>query len=142
MSDNSEKRFKAVTEKVVDDSLDTFTKHLRDHVLFFPVKIKEYHDDCNLCQNEMRRIVKRSDKDTSGVALKGRPSAIISLSTVLCFVGMHEECCKNYVLDSEQIRLQCLCHCHDKENEGKRSTAKNAGTKQAARPRRTTLNRP
>jgi len=102
--------------------LHRYIEHMKDHIVDVPVKIKKFDNKCERCQAELRRIKKRSDHDRIGV-LKGQPEAILSFSTILCFLGMHKECCRDYVLEAEQIEVKCRCSCHDesKVRSGRKS---------------------
>lgn len=92
--------------------LHRYLEHMKNHIVDIPVKIKHFDDKCERCQAELRRIKKKSDPDRYA-ELKGQPQAVLSHSTILCFLGMHKECCRDYVLEGEQIQVKCRCACHD-----------------------------
>ena len=96
--------------------LARYTTHIREHVVEFAIKIKHFDKDCEACQAEFRRISKKSEKHSSA-KLEGEPHAIVSFLTILCFLGMHDECNRNYVLENEKVKLECLCSCHTKPRE-------------------------
>ena len=103
-----------------------FVKHYLEHAVYLPVKIKEFHDDCEMCRSKLRNTAKKSDKNP-GASLRGDPDSTISYSTILCFLGKHDECCRDYVLEIEQIEIRCLCKCHENTLPSERKRGKAAG---------------
>jgi hypothetical protein len=113
----SEDSFDQTMQKL--DKLRKYLQHNYDHVVLLPVKIKHYDDSCETCQAESRRINKRSENAPPGRP-NGEPFAIASVTTVLCYRGIHDECLKNYIMEKEQIEVQCICKCHSKKSKRKR----------------------
>src|SRR5437773_6881075 len=90
-----------------------FLSHHCDHVVGLPAKIVKFDAECEACQSELRRIAKSSDKAPPG-HLKGDALATVIHTTILCFLGKHDECLKNYVIESESIAVRCICSCHNR----------------------------
>lgn len=95
--------------------------HYIEHVVDVQAKIKKFDKDCEMCEIELRRIAKKSDEEPEG-KLIGEPQSIISHTTILCFLGEHNECCRYYVIEKEQIKIECLCNCHTNYRKSKRQT--------------------
>ncbi|MEW6604603.1 MAG: hypothetical protein AB1351_07930 [Thermoproteota archaeon] len=113
------------TLKTLQD-IKNLLHHGNRHVLEVAVKIKEFHDDCEVCRAELNRFVKLSD-EKQPVELKGKASAHITMTTPLCFQGMHKECAKDYVMSNELIAIICNCTCHEATKNAKKKKERHRG---------------
>lgn len=94
------------------DEVRQYLDHELEHVLIFPVMIKRFDRDCKICQILFDRIEKKSSQKHATASLEGKPIAIIQYTTILCAIGMHDECGKDYVMTNSKIESSCLCECH------------------------------
>ena len=100
------------SKKILDD-VHSLLHHCNNHVYKLSVKTVQFEQTCEWCQLELKRMMKKSDNPVP-VALDGKPVAAVSMTTVLCALGMHQECGRDYVLTQQFITIHCLCQCHNK----------------------------
>jgi hypothetical protein len=103
-------------------------KHDKEHVTLAPVRTKLYDPHCEGCKRELSRIHKLSD-NLPAVNLGEKAHVTISFVTLLCHLQMHNECAKDYVMQTDLIELHCSCPCHEKEKRRMKKQA-NASTKE------------
>ena len=100
------------SKKILDD-VHGLLRHCNRHVYMLSLKTVQFEQTCEWCQQELKRMAKQSDNPVP-VALERKPLASVSMTTVLCALGMHQECGKDYVLTQEFITIHCMCECHNK----------------------------
>lgn len=100
------------------DKIGRFLEHYAKHTVNIQAKIKAFDKDCEMCQGELKRIARKSDNDPPSL-WKGTPDAKVAHTTILCFLGEHNECCKYYIMEDEKIQVECLCECHLSKTKAK-----------------------
>jgi hypothetical protein len=93
--------------------IKNIAKHDKEHVTLAPVRTKVYDPSCEGCQMELGRIHKLSDNHPA-VVLPQEARAKVTFITLLCHLQMHNECTRDYVMQTELVELHCVCACHEK----------------------------